>query len=373
MRRLVIFGLSVFLIASVYGQSVKIEKKYQEIFAVTASDKLEISNKYGEIIVNTWSSDSVKISAIVLAEGKSQEIVNREISRVEVTLRKVGSLIAGVTKVDQGKGRSVFGDLVTQVEDISKTVLGSNRLAINYEVWIPAYLAIDLENKFGDIYLDNLNGKVAINLNQGDLRANRIESVLILKQSLGKHTIEYVKNADLNLRGVKSKINELEKLVIQSGSSEVWIEKVNHLQMDSRNDKYQVLFANSILGTGNFTDMNVEILTKTAELDFIYGKIYLAQPDRNFDNIKIVAKSTDVRMILDQYSYIKTRISGIEEKMVLPNSMIVMSKEKMPEGITVLSGFVGNTNTTFSQLELEMNNAQLVVSIQHTDTFTNKK
>jgi len=373
MKRGIVHVIMIFMVITIHAQSVKMEKKYQEIFEAKSTDKLEISNKYGEIIINTWVSDSVKIDAVVLAEGKSQEIVNREISRVEVTIRKVGGLIAGVTKVDQGKGRSVFGDLVTQVEDISKSVLGSNRLAINYEVWIPEYLTIDLDNKFGDIYLDNLKGKVAINLNQGDLRANRIESDLILKHSLGKHTIAFVRNADLNLRGVSSKINELERLVIQSGSSEVWIEKVSHLQLDSRNDKYQVLFANSIVGTGNFTDLNLEVLTKAADLDFIYGKIYLAQPNRNFDQIKIVAKSTDVRMILDQYSYIKTKISGIEEKMVLPNSMIVMSKEKTPEGVTLLSGFVGNTNTTFSQLELEMINAQLVVSIQQTDTFTNKK
>ena len=101
--------------------------------------------------------------------------------RVEVELRKVGTLVTGVTKFDQGKNRGIFGDLLDQVSDYSQTVIGSKKISVDYELWIPEDIDLTIENKFGDIYLASLTGPVSIDLSHGDLRANKVSNKLSLK------------------------------------------------------------------------------------------------------------------------------------------------------------------------------------------------
>ncbi len=48
-------------------------------------------------------------------------------------------------------------------------------MEINYMVYVPAHMDVVLNNKFGDIYMDDLDGQVDIELSNGVLKANRLE------------------------------------------------------------------------------------------------------------------------------------------------------------------------------------------------------
>jgi len=75
---------------------------------------------------------------------------------------------------------------------------------------------------------------------------------------------------------------------------------------------------------------------------------------------------------LNQASFIKTFIKGPEDRMILPNSMLVMKKEQFEDGRISLSGDVGNTNIDHSQLVIDAQGGELVVSIKETSLFTEK-
>ena len=47
------------------------EEKYDKTFAIGEIGNVDISNKYGEVIVNTWYKDSVRIQVSVSANGKN--------------------------------------------------------------------------------------------------------------------------------------------------------------------------------------------------------------------------------------------------------------------------------------------------------------
>ena len=355
-------------LTQVIGQ-VRQERDYLKSYSVPDNAKVEIVSKYGEVIVQTWSRDSVKFEVLVRAEGRNSSVVRKSMDRVDVRFRKVGSIISAITEVSSGGG--VFSNLMSEVEGV---VGPNNKLKVDYQVWIPENVDLSVENKFGDVYLADLTGKVDLNVSHGDIKANHIYNTINLKHSFGKSSFGNVEEAVLTLRGVEIDIEEAEKLNFESGSSEIAIDKVNRIQLNSRNDKIKLTEVQDVICEGSFTDIVADYIGGSARLDFSYGDIYLNRINRDFNSIDIHSKSTDINLILNQASYIKTHITGPEDRMVLPNSMLTMQKDFLEdEGLISLSGEVGNTNTRHSQLLIDADGGELVIAIKDTPIFTDSR
>ncbi len=353
------------LVAPLLGQ-VRQERDFNKVFASEENDRVEIVNKYGEVIVRTWDSDSVRFDVLVRAEGKNSDVVNKSMQRVDIRFRKVGSLISAVTSVSKGKG--FFGGVMSEVEG----VVGNNKLKIDYQIWIPKGVLLSVENKFGDVYLSDLENETELDVSHGDIKAGDLTEPLNLKHSFGKASFGTVDDAVISLRGSEIDFDQANSLNFESGSSEIRVEVVNRIQFNSRNDKIRLLDATEILCEGSFTDITIDRLRGTSRLDFSYGDIYLSRIDKDFDSIDITGKSTDINIILNQASFIKTFIKGPEDRMILPNSMLVMKKDVFEDGRISLTGDVGNTNIDHSQLIIDAQGGELIVSIKETSLFTEK-
>ncbi|MEO9870154.1 hypothetical protein [Ekhidna sp.] len=346
---------------------VRQERDYERSFTVPENAKVEVISKYGEVIVRTWNYDSIRFEVLVRAEGKNSSAVAKSMSRVDVRFRKVGSVISAVTEISKGGG--FFGNVLSEVEG----VMGNNKLKIDYQVWLPKDVMLSVENKFGDLYLTNHDGKVDLDVSHGDIKANDLSQSLNLKHSFGKSSFGKINDGIFTLRGSEIRVDEAKELNIESGSSEIRVDKIDRIQLNSRNDKIHLLEAREIMCEGSFTNLTSDLLKGSARLDFSYGDIYLSRIVKNFNSIDITGKSTDINLILNQASYTKTYIKGPEDRMILPNSMLTMQKEQfVDEGKISLSGFVGNTNTRHSQLLIEADGGELIVSIKETPIFVDK-
>ncbi len=365
--------LAVLLVGfGLHGQVVTIEKTYDESFAYEDGDEIVIANKYGEVIVNTWFSDSVRVKVQLEAAGKNQDAVNKVMRRVDIELRKIGDRIAAETEVEE-RGGGVLGDFIRDVGDYSKSLFSSNnKFTANYEVWIPATAEIQIDNRYGDIYLDDLQGSVEISLAHGDLRADRIENEIDLDHSFGKASFDFVKKGNISLRGVELSIDEATQLIFESSSSEIELETCQDLQFNSRNDNFDIGKAQNVVGKGSFTNVVVGQLQERGRLDFRYGDIFLNYVDTEFTELTVNGKSTDISLVLDQASYLRSRITGKENAMVLPNSMLTMQREVLENDMVRLEGMVGNTNSTIGDVTIEADGGELIVAIQDTPIFTSK-
>lgn len=368
MKKLTLAWVLGCLVLTQLAAQVRQEQDHHKSYVVEPNSKIEIINKYGEVIIQTWDHDSVKFDVLVRAEGRNSSSVRKSMDRVDVRFRKVGSIISAVTQVSSGGG--LLGNLMNEVEG----VVGPNqKLQVNYEIWLPENVDLSIENKFGDIYLSDLTGNVDINLSHGDLKGNLVSKSLSLKHSFGKASFEQVTNGSMTLRGSDIKIAEAIKLNVESGSSEIEIGKVDQIQFNSRNDKIKLDEVEQIICEGSFTDFTSDYISGTAKLDFSYGDIYLTRIDRYFSDIDITGKSTDINLILNQASYIKTYIKGPEDKMILPNSMLTMQKEEFDEEEVIsLTGFVGNTNLQQSELSINATGGELIIAIKDTPIFSDK-
>lgn len=353
------------MVIPVFSQ-VRQERDYSRSFAIPIDGKVEVINKYGEVIIRTWDSDSVRIEVLVRAEGRNSAAVNKSMSKVDIKFRQVGSIVSAKTELSSGGG--VLGNLMSE----AKGVVGNNKLQVNYEVWLPQNVLLSVENKFGDVYLASLDSRVDLDVSHGDIKAENFTSTLNLKHSYGKAYFGTISDVIANLRGSEIYFEEAQALNIESGSSEIRVDRLVKAQLNSRNDKIRFLDAEEVLCEGSFTNLTLDNLRGSTRLDFSYGDIYLSQINKDFNSIDITGKSTDINLILNQASYIKTFIKGPEDRMILPNSMLVMQKQQFEDGRISLSGDVGNTNTEHSQLIVDAEGGELIVSIKETSLFSER-
>lgn len=373
MRAKKIYLYCSLLIAGIVGSAqVRMEKDFNESFNILPGNKVEVANKYGEVIIRTWQEDRVRIVAKVTANGRNQESVNKTMNRVEVKMRKIGTVVTILTEIERGGG--TFKDLLGDVEDYSKSIFGNQKLTVDMEIWLPEDVDLSIDNKYGDVYLGSLMGEVDITLAHGDLTGNRIEGRLEMEHSFGKANFDYVNRGRFTLRGADVTIDEGSSFSFQSSSSEINLYNIHYVKLDSRNDKIKAGNVHEIVGMGRFTDLEAERITRNVDVKFEFGEIWLSQIDRKFQMINLVGKSTDINLVLNQASYIQANIHGDEDKMIVPNSMLSLKRDFNEEDGTVrLTGMVGPTQDYTSTLNLEADGGDVIISIKETPIFTDRR
>ena len=135
-----------------------------------------------------------------------------------------------------------------------------------------------------------------------------------MEHSYGKADFDFVNRDWFTLRGAETNIDEGSSFSFQSSSSEINLYNTHYVKLNSRNDKVKVVNINELVGQGRFTDLQAEGIVRNVDLDFKFGEISLSQIEQKFKTINLVSKSTDLTLTLNQASFIKSEITGDENK-----------------------------------------------------------
>lgn len=201
------------------GKRKNLEEKRKTIsksYTVNSKDKLDISNQFGKVIVNTWDKNTIKVDVLIVAneatEGRAQELLNG----VSVTESRQGNLISFKTTIERKSANSWWARMGGDDDD-------RKGVQINYTVYMPAKNPLSVTNKYGSTNLPRLDGPVSINNSYGSLSARglnnpanqvkvtygsaRIEDFTAgnINVSYGSLSIEKAGrlNADVNKGGIK--------------------------------------------------------------------------------------------------------------------------------------------------------------------------
>ncbi len=265
-------------------------------FPVSLETTLEVHNKYGKIQVATWNKDSVAIEVdIKLSESSSKKLKKlKEGTQIAFTGSK--SYIVAKTVIESESGR-----IASELKSIGNTISGSNkRIEINYMIYLPAHMDVVLNNKFGDIYMDDLDGQVDITLSNGVLKANRLSGNASIALSFGNGMIKSLGSANLKLSYSDMVLNEVSQLDLSSKSSKLNVDSVNVLKIDSRRDKLYFTHAEYIYGSSNFTQIWVYDLLRESDLYMKYGELTIEHIMPDFSKLYVESDYTDMTLYFDR-------------------------------------------------------------------------
>ncbi|GAA0891955.1 hypothetical protein GCM10009122_16340 [Fulvivirga kasyanovii] len=307
------------------NDDTKLTKTIERDFSMPKNGYLELINKYGQVVINTWSKDSVKVKVKITAYGKDYSDAEKMLERVDIDFRSTSPYLTIETMLDRKSG--FFKELWNNISDYSKTLLSKNKIEIDYEIFMPETMALDIENKFGDIYMHEVSGKCNINLMHGNLRANKFNASSNIEVGYGDVRIKQLTEGLLVLKGVEAEIAKLGNVEVKSSSSEVNIKEAGKVTLDSRGDQRFNIDKVSILeGKVTFSRIELQEMEKTLDLDMNYGELRVKSIPFSFNKINLSGKYTDITLDFMPNSYLEVDISAKEESLFLPRENVKLDK-----------------------------------------------
>lgn len=276
---LVLFLYPGGLLGQVYS-----DKKVRN-FKVTEKTTVEVSNKYGKIHVVTWDKDSVRFEVDLRISASSYQKMDKLRNNIDFEFTATKYYVVAKT---------VFTSPTNLISDFVDAFIPSNPVTINYMVYVPKKVSLKIENKFGDIYMDDFNGNLEIILSNGDLKANRLSGSPKVIISSCDGTINSITDGKVIVSYSDLQIKEAGKVNLETKSSRITIDRAVNINIDSKRDKYEIEAADYISTVGYFSTYSIGNLRRELRCNLKYGDLKVGQIADVFSFINIESEYTDV-------------------------------------------------------------------------------
>jgi hypothetical protein len=214
---------------------------------------LMIKNKFGDVKCQVWDESSVSIVVTVKVDASSQEKANKVFDKIDVDISGTRMKVQGITTVEN---------------------INNANFSIDYEIRLPRWVNIDLNNQFGDIYVDETEGQTKINLEYGSMEAvafNGSQTNLTMKFSDAE--AGYMKSGDINVEYGEWELKGSENIKLYSRFSEITLDKVAVLNLDSQYDEVNVGSAGQVIAISRFSELSFDKINVDFDFDIEYGEV----------------------------------------------------------------------------------------------------
>jgi len=347
--RLFAVFLGLFLVINAgNAQTYTESKNIVRSFPVNPETRLDISNKYGKIQIIQWKKDSVRLEVELSVKSSSQSKLEKIMDNIEIEFTGTNYYIIANTRF--GNSNNAF---FTDLMDLSGSIIPSkNQVEINYTVMAPSNMTINLSNKFGNIYIDDMKGNVTVSLSNGDIKINRLEGESNINVNFGNGIINYLNNAKLNLSYADFEIRNAVQITLTSKSSKIRIDKVDILKTESSRDKYLISEVSNLFGESHFSDLQIYKLNEEVNFTSRYGDFTADSVASKFSYINLHAEYADLALTFNQASSYYLEVNHHPEVTLrTPENFSLLKKvTENPTEIHV-TGRIGNPDSS-SRVEI---------------------
>jgi len=264
------------------------QKKVHQGYIKSQITALDISNKFGKIEINDLGGDSVTVDAVVTIENVSENKADQLFNRININIKKSGGLI----------------NAETVITDDFKT---KGNFSIDYRINIPKDRDLTVNNKFGNVILNDLEGKGRFEIAYGNLTAGTLNAPenteIMLDLAYGKADIESVNRLNGEIKYSKLFIGTAEKMKINSKYSGLDVDKMADLQLESKYDGVRIEEISRISAISKYTNYTIDKLLKDLVIDTEYGSVRVNEVSPDFGSIEITNSYGGITIGLNEKAY----------------------------------------------------------------------
>ena len=326
--KIIITASLIFLnFSSLSAQNETETRSFIKTLPVSRETTLEISNKYGRIEITPWNKDSAYIRAEVKAYGKDRSKLSKMFDGITVNINDSKYMVRAQTEFT-----SNINTLFESFKGMtSKIISYDSRIEINYYINIPEYLNLRIENKYGDVYMENNTGEFRITISNGSFKANSLGKNSSINMVFCDAKINSVVSGNIDASFSEVSIDETEDLSINSISSKYNIRKAGILRTESKRDKFFIENVETIQGNAYFTDYKINKLMKEAKITTRYGSFNTDLIEKEFESININSNFSDISLAFDQGSAYNMEIRHINAFLVLQDKSMKTEEKTINE------------------------------------------
>jgi hypothetical protein len=183
----------------------QLTKTYTKTYPVDANDALVIDSRYGNVVVNTWDRSEFKVDVTIRVTGDDQDKAQKMLDNVSISDAKDGSGVSFRTNIGENKSSGWFSMFNGDNN-------ATNKMEINYTVYMPAKNELVIDNRYGGIVLPDLSGKVTINSAYGSFSAKSLSNQSAIRVKYGTTKIESLGTAALDVSYSTLDIGSVDRL-----------------------------------------------------------------------------------------------------------------------------------------------------------------
>jgi hypothetical protein len=290
------FSLAAALIivtAAVTGQEVT--KEYNKEFPADDNSSLELSNRYGDVIVKSSSeTDKVLIDVKITVRYPNREKAERYLSYLNVEFSEEPGLIKVRTVIDNKFSFTGWGG-------------DSRKFRIDYHVSMPEAMNLTLYNRYGDTDLDDLTGLVEVDIKYGNLTAGKFlrgaeKPRNKISLAYGKASVEEAGWLDVYLRYSSGfTLPKCQALLLDSKYSNITLGTVSSMVAESRYDsKFRIDNISNLVIDQGYSNVNIGSLSKKLDLTAGYGSFNSDRVVRDFESLEVDTRYASVTLGIDE-------------------------------------------------------------------------
>lgn len=284
-----IFLLTLLLLVSslsAFGKPQENIKKKQinQSYNVSQSDKLQVDNRFGNITITHWNKNEVAIRIEIESKASSQQRAQECLDRIQIETKKEGGIVSAITTLKEKNGNT-----------------NNESMTINYYIQMPAKLASELSQKYGNINLpsDN-NGKTDIHVKYGNLNAGNFIANIMIEAKYGNIEVGNLQNAQFDLGYVgNAKINNVKELKVDTKYSNLKINTAENVSMEMKYGNLTVEHINQLKMEVKYSDIKIGALKQSLSVsELSYSNLEIDNLSSSFTRLDVQSHygNLDVRL-----------------------------------------------------------------------------
>ena len=317
-------------------------RNFTKKFDVDKNATLLIDNQFGEVHCENWDQQAISIDVIVTVGASSQEKANKVFDKITIELKGDRTKVQGLTSMGSMNMDNV-------------------QFSIDYSIRMPRSINVDLTCRFGDMFIDAVEGNSKIRMEYGDLEAKSISggsNKLILK--FGDARIQYLKLGNISLEYAELDLDGAGNLDITSRFSELGVEAMEDLNLDSQYDQIVIDKAGAAKVISRFSDIELGSVTKDLSLDVQYGEIEANYIGAGFKTGKVDNAFASVLLVFDPAVSINVEAEMKFGKLRYPKELSSLSYSDQGFTTSTYKGVIGKGSAK-ATLVIEAANGDVTV------------
>lgn len=288
-------------------------KTIKKEFEINKNGEVGISNQFGKIEINTWDKDRVKFSIVISVRTSTESRAQEIFDRIDVDFANGSDYVKAVTEIESQKNKWGWNGWK-----------GNNNadFAINYEIFLPKTVALDIKNRHGNTYISEMSGNAELDIAHGNITADGFTGSLDFEMQHGNGTVVSANNLDgdishSNIRFKKLGNVQLEtahcqidlgdakKIRLDSRHTNFEIGDIEELRVDSRHDHFEIEAAKSVFSESQHTTYEIDKLSTIADFDCQHGGAYIDYLEKGFEEIILAGSHAGFKIRMDDAAAFK--------------------------------------------------------------------
>lgn len=254
------------------------EKNIKKTFNVSSNNTLKVNNSYGNLDIVTWNENRIEFDITIKVTGNDTDKINEKLNEINVEFTNSDNLVTAVTKFSNKK-KSWW----------SWNNNNNLKIEVNYRIKMPISNNVDLNNDYGSINLDKLEGHAKLNCDYGKITTKELmaDNNAINFDYSSNCYFEYIKSGKINADYSGFTVAKTKELNLNADYTKSIIEVSENVNYNCDYGSLKIDNINNLKGNGDYLTVRLGNVYKTVSLRANYGSIKI-------ERLASKAKSVDI-------------------------------------------------------------------------------